>query len=100
MKLSYNVYAIDLLNELLDAGLKSLFKKATRIMKKYCSAIDNIYSKGFHDLYTSCILESDMSDHLPLLTLAKWPFPNDQNRIHFMSRSPNTLMHCRKHSQT
>lgn len=88
MKFSDGVYAINLLRECLDAGLNPLFcKEQTRITRKSCSAIGNVYFEGFNNQCSSCIPEFDISDHLLLFTLTKWLFSNDQKQIQFMSRS-------------
>ena len=63
--------AADLLNECLSAGYKPLFNKPTRITRNTCTALDNIYARGLNSNFTSCILETDLSDHFPLFSIAQ-----------------------------
>ena len=58
------------LEDTLNANLFQTVMRLTRIMKISATLIDNIYiSNQLNYKFDSCILLSDISDHMPTLTI-------------------------------
>ncbi len=81
----------DLLECFLSGGFVPLINKPTRITHRSATLIDNIYTKPKQaQQITSYIMSYDISDHLPLLTLAGNTKPTKTEALTFSYKPLNT----------
>ena len=61
-----------LIDDLIDKDILPTITHPTRIIQSTATLIDNIFvSKNLHHFFESAVLLTDISDHLPTLTLLK-----------------------------
>ena len=90
LKLSKKISTRDFLNEFISHGLLPCCDKATRIAHETASSIDNIYVRGFHGRCHAGILETDVSDHFPVMLYIETPHPKKcKNHVEFNFRPVN-----------
>ena len=64
------------LDTMYSIGLYPLIDKATSISNHSFSLIDNVFTNVTNHNFTSGILVSDMTDHLPIFVFCTYPNPN------------------------
>lgn len=87
IKYNNDNYTKDLLDSFINSGYLPAITKPTRITHSSATLIDNLYLKGFSYTYQSCILNYDISDHLPILVhVGKRNLKSKPEPIHFEYR--------------
>ena len=77
-------------DRLFELGLFPTITRPTRITQTTATLIDNIFVSGkLHQVFDSCILLHDISDHLPSLTLLKQTKMLNKEPLEFISRNLN-----------
>ena len=80
----------EFLDLMLQHQLYPSVTRPSRVTQMTATLIDNIFiSEKFHRSFNSAVLLRDISDHLPLLCLAKQTKLLDKSPLEFESRSLN-----------
>ena len=80
----------EFIHSLLDLNIFPTITRPTRITQTSATLIDNVFvSSKLHHSFASCIIISDISDHLPTLTLLKQTKLTDARPLEFESRNLN-----------
>uniref|UniRef100_A0A672HNX1 Reverse transcriptase domain-containing protein n=1 Tax=Salarias fasciatus TaxID=181472 RepID=A0A672HNX1_SALFA len=78
---------MDFLSAMNSMGLFHLIHKPTRITAKSATIIDNIFTNITGDIVLSGILQSDISDHLPIFAVCRYKHNIKQSKSTKMSRN-------------
>ena len=72
LKANLHKHTQTLIDDLIDKDILPTITRPTRIMQSTATLIDNIFVSGkLHHFFESAVLLTDISDHLPTLTLLK-----------------------------
>ena len=66
LKVEENRHTNDIINYMFSSSFYPLISKPTRITSTSATLIDNIFVNSLDDHYTSGLLLTDISDHLPI----------------------------------
>ena len=69
LKSDENPHVNDFLNQMFSSSFYPLITRPTRITNSSATLIDNIFVNNLEEIYTSGILFTDLSDHLPIFQI-------------------------------
>ena len=69
LKSDENPHVNDFLNQMFSSSFQPLITRPTRITNSSATLIDNIFVNNLEEIYTSGILFTDLSDHLPIFQI-------------------------------
>ena len=69
LKIEENQHTNDILNHMFSSSFFPLISRPTRITSRSATLIDNIFVNSLEDNFTSGLLFTDLSDHLPIFQI-------------------------------
>ena len=70
LKVEENRHTNDIINYMFSSSFYPLISRPTRITSTSATLIDNIFVNSFEDNFTTGLLLTDISDHLPIFQIA------------------------------